>query len=360
VSAGQYSETEYGWPTVLLDGLLCLHKHNQDMSPASLGTRVGANQQGAAELRLDEILAPVDFSSGSLQALRTAARLAEEFEAGLHLLYVSEPPSMLPGIEKSELTRHAAEVARKGQRALQELAKREIPPTIGATLSVRRGKASQAIITAAARLGIDLIVLATRGQSRAKRIPLGSTAEQVIRHGPCPVLAFRKHGRDKSIDTRRKLNSILVPVDFSDASRQALRYAAAFARRLGATLTLLHVLAPLNVPSRLASDGERRQVEYLRHAEQSLAELAQGEMPDIAAGTRVMAGRVYEKIVQFAEEARSGLIIIGTHGAGGLKRLLIGSTAENVVRQAPCPVLVVRERKGGSRGAPGQSIPRGS
>jgi nucleotide-binding universal stress UspA family protein len=307
------------------------------------------HRESQAELRLDQILVPIDFSARSRQALKVSVWLADEFEAGLHLLYVSEKPSLLPGVEAPSYARRTDQVARRGQLALAELAKREIPSAIGATLSVRRGKPSLAINTTAARLGVDLIIISSHGQSGVKRLLLGSTAEQVIRQGPCPVLVVRKVSRDRKGRGNRTMPAIkrvVVPVDFSEASRQALRYAAAFARRINAGLILLHVIAPLNVPRRLALEMDRLQLESLERAKSSLEELAEREIGHgQAINTRVVAGRVFERIVRLAGEVESDLIIIGTHGAGGVKRLLLGSTAENVVRHAPCPVLIVRERK---------------
>jgi nucleotide-binding universal stress UspA family protein len=306
---------------------------------------------------LDEILVPVDFSARSRQAVQVSVRLAEEFEAGLHLLYVSEPPSLLPGADLADSSRHSDQATRKGQLALQDLAKREIPSSIGATLSVRRGKASYAIVTTAAKLVIDLIVISTHGHSGGRRLLLGSTAEQVIRHGPCPVLVLRRRRLGRLIRGQglmKEIRRVLVPVDFSDASRQALRYAAAFARRMDARLILLHVIAPTSLPGRLGS--ERAKLELLQRAKAGLEDLAKEVAgPGLVTSTRVVAGRVFERIVRMAGEVEPDIIIIGTHGAGGVKRLLIGSTAENVVRHAPCPVLIVRERKRSFRRAP-QSV----
>jgi nucleotide-binding universal stress UspA family protein len=143
-----------------------------------------------------------------------------------------------------------------------------------------------------------------------------------------------------------ELKQVLVPVDFSPCSRKALQYALAFARQFRARLTLLHVVptnyfigsefGPIDFP---LPDKELRQ-----GSERELAAVAAREVGTAAlVETVVRQGQPVQEIVRFAGEADIDLIILSTHGRTGLKHVLMGSVAENVVRYAPCPVLVVRE-----------------
>ena len=143
-----------------------------------------------------------------------------------------------------------------------------------------------------------------------------------------------------------ELKKVLVPVDFSACSRKALHYALAFTRQFRARLTLLHVIptnyfigsefGPIDFP---LPDKELRQ-----GSERQLAELASSEVGTaVPVQTAVRQGQPVQEIVQFAREQGTDLIILSTHGRTGLKHVLMGSVAENVVRYAPCPVLVVRE-----------------
>ncbi|SRR6266511_1563492 len=145
-----------------------------------------------------------------------------------------------------------------------------------------------------------------------------------------------------------KLTKILVPIDFSICSKKALQYAVPFAKQFGATITLVHVVHVSYVggPEFGALDFPLSEIDLRKSAEQQLAELAATEIqPQTAAATLVRIGQEVVEIVGAAKELESDLIIISTHGRTGLKHVFMGSVAENVVRLAPCPVLVVREHE---------------
>jgi nucleotide-binding universal stress UspA family protein len=144
------------------------------------------------------------------------------------------------------------------------------------------------------------------------------------------------------------IRKILVPTDFSPASKKALSYALRFAQELGSQLTLLHVLepeTPLTLAGRPAaatfSEGE------LADAEEGLRALADSaEAADVVgAKSMLRAGVATHEIVEVAKELDVDLIVIATHGFTGWRHFAIGSTAERVARAAPCPVLVVREKE---------------
>jgi universal stress protein A len=140
---------------------------------------------------------------------------------------------------------------------------------------------------------------------------------------------------------------ILVPVDFSECSVFALRYAANLAREVNANLILVHVASSLLTPPEMEYvqvDLKKFQAEVEKHALAKLAALAQKEIPAaLPASPLVRHGAPWEEITRVAKERKADLIVIGTHGYSALKHLFLGSTAEKVVRFAGCPVLVVRE-----------------
>jgi nucleotide-binding universal stress UspA family protein len=144
-----------------------------------------------------------------------------------------------------------------------------------------------------------------------------------------------------------RVETILVPTDFSPQSEKALRYALAFARQFNARLTLLHVLEPLAGPDFAYFPLVQARDTVARAARHRLAALAARfeAMPGVIERTLVRDGRAYLVISEVARESRASLIIIATHGYTGPARLLLGSTTERVVRHAPCPVLVVRENE---------------
>lgn len=142
------------------------------------------------------------------------------------------------------------------------------------------------------------------------------------------------------------LNRILVPIDFSDHSRKALRYAIPFAEQFGATVDLVYVVEPTVYPA----DFSFGQVgfpaiedELRKRGAEELDELVEKEIGKrVKARRAVRTGKAFYEILLYAREEKIDLIIIATHGHTGIEHVLFGSTAEKVVRKAPCPVLVVR------------------
>jgi universal stress protein A len=146
---------------------------------------------------------------------------------------------------------------------------------------------------------------------------------------------------------------ILVPIDFSENSKKTVSYAMKFASRYNATVQFLHVF---EIPAYAVTPYERRQQtcdqikSQVDAAEQEAREnLTAFENQLLNQGVKVEAylrvGYPFDEIVLMANHFDVDLIIIGSHGRTGITRLLVGSTAERVVEHAPCPVLVVKERR---------------
>ena len=144
-----------------------------------------------------------------------------------------------------------------------------------------------------------------------------------------------------------RIRSILVPLDFSPASKQALGFAVAFARQFNAKLTLLHVLEPVAMPDFAVSFPLAMENDKLMSAARDELErtVKAARIPRrIVEKILVRFGRSFHEITAAARTRKVDLIIISTHGYTGLKHALLGSTTERVVRHATCPVLVVRQR----------------
>ena len=144
-----------------------------------------------------------------------------------------------------------------------------------------------------------------------------------------------------------RIKRILVPIDFSDPCSKALRYAVGFAEQFGAVLSLVHVLELDPYVNRLLNQlpGSLER-DMAKQAEETLAALAQAEIHElIPVRHHVRVGKPYQEIVALAKSLKFDLIIMPTQGLTGLKHAVIGSTAERVVRHAPCPVLVVRAKE---------------
>jgi nucleotide-binding universal stress UspA family protein len=145
-----------------------------------------------------------------------------------------------------------------------------------------------------------------------------------------------------------RIKSILVPLDFSTPSRQTLAYAVEVARQFQAKLTLLHVVEPVAMPDFAAAFPlvlEPGEMVAAARTELAQAVQAAGVPPALVEKLLVRVGRSFHEIATAARSRKADLIIISTHGYTGVKHALLGSTTERVVRHAPCPVLVVRQRR---------------
>jgi len=143
------------------------------------------------------------------------------------------------------------------------------------------------------------------------------------------------------------LKKILVPIDFSGHSKNALLYAVPFAERFHTSLDLLYVVEPAIYPADF-SFGQigfpNIEEELKKRGEIELKRLMENVVhKNITGRYALRTGKPFYEIIQYAEEEQIDLIIIATHGHSGMEQVLFGSTAEKVVRKAPCPVLVVRE-----------------
>ncbi len=144
-----------------------------------------------------------------------------------------------------------------------------------------------------------------------------------------------------------KINKVLVPIDFSDYSKSALRYAITFAKQFKAELILVYVVEPIIYPPDF-SIGQIAiptvNTEWDERAREELNKLAKNEIPaELKSKTIIKTGKPFVEIIDTASEEDVDIIIIATHGHSGVEHILFGSTAEKVVRKAPCPVLTLRE-----------------
>ena len=145
---------------------------------------------------------------------------------------------------------------------------------------------------------------------------------------------------------RCKIETILVPLDFSPASIYALHYAVWVAKQFRAAIHLVHVYPPDEALARGAGHLLLQSAEAIERLNEELTGIHRQHVPAFRPEScHIRSGRPYEEIIRLAREMAADLIVLSTRGHSGLKHLLLGSTAERVVRSAPCPVLVARKRK---------------
>jgi nucleotide-binding universal stress UspA family protein len=300
--------------------------------------------------KLARILVPIDFSSHATRALRYAVPLARQVGGKITLLHVLEWP-LVPA-ELGAIVTNDARLNGAARQRLDKLARATVPTGLLEKALVRVGRAHRDIADAARGLRMDLIVVSTHGRTGLKRALLGSTAERIVRHAPCPVLTLRRAaGRKspglKSAGLASRINRILVPVDFSARSKDAVRFAVGLARTMNARLALLHLTTPLPIRmSRFRAEMEQYDAETKLDARKKLDALAATVPKGIKVETLLRQELAHRGILDSAREWHSDLIVMPTRGLTGAKYIVLGCTAEAVVRHAPCPVLTLPGNSG--------------
>jgi nucleotide-binding universal stress UspA family protein len=297
-------------------------------------------------IRFSRILCPVDFSPFARHALDHAAVLARWYEAELTVLHVSPSmPTMFapePGLNAATLAPFDKESLRRDLNAFVG----DLRVATGALqLVLRPGAAATEILRHAAETKADLVVLGTHGRTGFEHFMLGSVTEKVVRKALCPVLTVPSRAAGHSEGPL--FGRILCGVDFSETSDQAVRYALSLAQEAKGRLTFLHALEWL--PDRSLAEYPQFDLEQYRRSLISDARTRlEALVPEEArnwceAAARVAYGKPYQEILRAAKEEAADLIVAGTHGSGPLDRMLFGSTAQHLVRQATCPVLTIRQ-----------------
>jgi len=298
-------------------------------------------------LRPTRILVPTDFSRNAEEALRFAVPLARQLGGKITLLHsidwqVNPQMRSAPGVIDTinKVAKDAAE------HRLESLARTKVPQELLEKTIVEFGPAQVGIPEAARELKIDLIVISTRGHTGLQRILLGSTTARVVRYASCPVLTVRpvagatKISRPKTANLGPIVTRILVPVVFSEGCTSTVRFATTLARIMQAQLTLLHVIAPLPLDcSRYIAEVQQYDAEVKLDAKQKLKSLAATLPQNIQSEVMLRQNIPHLGIIRAAREHRCDLITLPTRDLTSLKDFVLGSTAEKVIRHAPCPVL---------------------
>lgn len=290
------------------------------------------------------ILFPTDFSECSEQALDHALFLAESFGAELHMLHAVLLHQEDPANPEQQFASNVDlldRLSRIAQTRLAELADRSATQVKVRQVERRGFSAAVVILEYAEEVGAELIVMGTHGHRAAARFFLGSVAEQVVRHSECPVLTLRRRRTERPLEA---IESILVPVDFSEHSRQAIVTAVSLADRWQAKIELVHVLEIPPLPAFYGPVPEVASAQRLLElSDGELRQLGESLVPDgIQWTVTTLEGSASTEIVRHGREVGSDLIVIPSHGRSGLDRLLMGSTTQRVLRMADCPVLTLK------------------
>lgn len=310
-----------------------------------------------------KILLATDGSRGAEVAEAYACALAASWGATLAVLRVLElSPGLNPKYPVTQL--YLNELMKQATRELAEVKGRATDRGIAVETRITTGIPSEEVLAAAEAEDADLVVVGTRGKTGLAHVLLGSTAERVIRRAPCPVLAVRAEGGLAEQTGNQggdpvALNRILVPLDFSDCSVDALEYAVVVAQRAKASLTLLHVLEPVSYGLDFTLPNPPKREQLQDAIVTRLSGLVSAlDSAQVRADYLVRGGLPSDSILDAARTQPADMIVMGTHGRRGLSHALSGSVAESVLRRARCPVLTVRcpkFRPGHRRAIPAQS-----
>jgi len=235
------------------------------------------------------------------------------------------------------------EVTRRLSEKVEELRAQGIDTEI----ETPQGPAGEVVAQVARKHAAELIVVGTHGHTGISRFLLGSVATAILRHAPCDVLVCR--GNANKLPFRRPL----VAMDFSAASKRALRHTARVAQP-NAPIEVLHAWQlPAGSWGASFFGVDRFPWSQIRDAVVQSAKLKGEKVLTESASLghplhlELVQGAPTPVITHAAERGGYDLISVGTHGHGGFRRLLLGSVAEGVIRHAPCSVLVAHGENAG-------------
>ena len=317
-------------------------------------------------LTLDRILVPTDFSATAADAVRRGGAMARRLNADLHVLHVTRGRELSALVRRlmeadtaaaERLVRHASDwlglTAPDGREGTGRTGPSRKPepsstPPGQFVRAVRRARVPpDGILSYAREIAADLIVIGTSGRAPGRGPWLGSVADRVIRRARCSVVTVRPDlatppaGRSDAPARRR----IVVPIDFSGATRSLVAHAKHWAETFGATVSFLHVVGrqDSSTPTRDEPPPAQNDPQTTNARSRLAATVEATEGPDVNTDTRVLTGGdVASRIVQYAETQRARFLLMAAHGLSNLRRYLLGGVTDRVIRRAPCPVCTLK------------------
>ncbi len=301
------------------------------------------------------VLVPLDGSALAEAALPYAVAVAEARHGSIELLCIVETDDEgLVGASSSDVLDYITRVRLEGMEEFLKVAARGIEEQgIPVTTRITTGNAADEIVATAENTRASMVVMSTHGRGGLDRWLIGSVADKVMRLSTCPTLLVQAAAEEPPRATKRvTFKRLIVPLDGSSLAERALKPAAELARETGAELILVRVeswfpswLAGDMVPYPVGIDEAMGQAaeDYLAHVRNRLS-------AGVQTSAHVMRGVASDSLAVFAHENAIDLIVMTTHGRGGLRRLVMGSVADRLVR-SETPVLLIKPRPVRSRQA---------
>lgn len=281
---------------------------------------------------IDRILVGTDGSALADRAARAALRIAEECQARIRFLHAIEQLSMLgPAPDMEPRLVQAREDA--GEEILAENHRWARERGVPADTVLRDGSAGALLLDEATGWEADLIAAGSRGRSGLERAVLGSVADALVRRSPVPVLT----ARESAVEIAGPIERILLPSDGSELALSAAPLAVELARCSGAELDLVHALEQTTETGQAEPSGDEALDPLAERCRQADVDFQRFAVP----------GRPHQVVVGHADERGIDLVVMATHGRGGLERLFLGSVTDKVVRTLGPPLVSVRPGESG-------------
>lgn len=294
-----------------------------------------------------QIVVPLDGSTFAEAALPLALSLSQKTRAAIHIVSVVEP---IPAFAYDEWEAAAREWS---EEYLENVAER-VRADAGGEVStgLRSGHVVETLLAEAGTKHPDLIVMATHGRGALSRAWLGSVADAIMRQAKMPVLFVRPSEEKAPAIAPAALETILVPLDGSDLSEQALEHATELGELFGSAYHLTRVVAyPLDIASpylpytvqmnqNILADAKATAAEYLEERADRMRRRGLRVTTSVAVDAQAGHG-----ILSEADAVGCDLIAMATHGRSGMGRLVLGSAADKVLRGTQVPLLLYRPAK---------------
>jgi nucleotide-binding universal stress UspA family protein len=295
------------------------------------------------------LLVPLDGSPFAEQALPMARRIARRAGASVNVVLVHVPftaayaDSIAPGTCEAEAS------SLKQERAyLDGIVKRitDLASTPVSSALLEGQVVAETLNAHASTTGTDLIVMTTHGRGPLSRFWPGSVADELVRRATTPILLIRPQEIAPDLGAEPMLRHILVPLDGSDLAEKVLEAAVGLGTLLESDYRLVRIYGPLIDTALDASlGGSQLPVEQLRAEAEGYLQRVAGRLQEqghVIQTQAVLGQHPASAILDAAQGATVDLIALETHGRRGLRRLLMGSVADKVIRGASTPVLVHR------------------
>jgi nucleotide-binding universal stress UspA family protein len=274
-----------------------------------------------------KILLATDGSEDAELAASTALDLAKTTGSELHVVEVFPGPAYVHPYYETHFPEAAEKLRREARKERQEVLDerveriREARGSVAQT-HIREGETAAEIVALAEELEVGLTAIGSSGRGGLRRMLMVNVSDSVVRHAHCPVMVVRA----QAVDFPTK---ILVATDRSREAQLAATTAADLAKSTNSELHIVHV------------GFEQSRDEAQKELDTEVDMMRQSGAKEIQA--HLEFGRPDTAIIHLAEELRAGLIVMGSRGLWGVRRALMGSISDSVVRHAHCPVMVVRQ-----------------